>query len=190
MNDIDTTELLYSPQPDYDSRTLHDPVFFIESKVKIAGFPLLLSPEIAEFIYQLNRETEITSHNVGRGHGLTTGILAFLVWKAYTRPGTRHIIVSPRYEETMERLIHVAAMARSIGPGVVRNAGIGIEFENGSVIEGVSATALSNAGRGLSIRAATLALDGFGSVKASTQAEIAYRLSTDLSGKFKQTILV
>ena len=174
--------------PQYTIAEQNDPAYFIETRIKVAGFPLILHPEVAEFVYQLNRETEVTTHNVGKGHGLTTGMLAYLVWKAYTKPGTYHVLATPKMYETMELMIHVAAMARSIGPDVVRKVGRDIEFENGSKILGISVSgnALGLHGvRGLTL--STIACDGFSKLSEARQAEIAletgWRVDT-------QTILV
>lgn len=168
-----------------------EPVFFIENYIAIAGYPLLLRPNVADFVNRLNQESETLEHNVGRGEGLTTGILAYVVWKAHNRPGTTHVITAPSMVETMEHLIHLAAMCRSVSwearQGTVRKVGADIELENGSRIVGLSAIK-PDALRGL--EASTFVCDGFQRLSESNRANLALRLSTGVLGDSVQTILV
>lgn len=171
-------------------RAATDPVFFIENYINVAGFPLLLRPRVAEFVYRLYREQEVTDHDLARGEGMTTGILGYIVWKAQNRPGTTHILSGPSMVDTMERLIHVAAMARSVsweGEGLVKKTGATVELQNGSKIVGLSART-PDALRG--ITADTFVCDGFGALSDGQQADLVYRLGARALGKDCQTILV
>lgn len=165
-----------------------DPVFFIENFINVAGFPLLLRPRVAEFVYRLYREQEVTDHDLARGEGMTTGILGYIVWKAHNRPGTTHILSSGSMVDTMERLIHVAAMARSVsweGEGFVKKTGADVELQNGSKIMGLSARSPVSL---IDLRADTFVCDGFGDLTEAQQAQLACRVSY-ISGKC-QTIIV
>lgn len=170
-------------------RAAVDPVFFIENYINIAGFPLLLRDSVADFINRLKSETTVTEHDLKRGEGLTTGLLGYVVWKAHTQPGTTHIISSPNMTETVEHLIHVAAMARSVswevGVGTVRKVGADVELQNGSRIIGLSARK-PEALRG--ITADTFVCDGFGKLPEVYQAALV--MVAGSLGPQCQTILV
>lgn len=178
--DLDTLNILR-----HEVRENYDPVFFIENRIKVAGFPLILHPDVAEFVYSMNRGDDITEHGLPPNIGTSIGILAFVVWKAYTYPESFHVISAATMVETMERLIHVAAMSRSISKNTITKTGAAIEFANGSKIMGVSSR-LSDALAGLSPD--TFVCDGFTQLPEELQASLIYRL-TEMDGR-SQTILV